>query len=77
MLSSHCASYVFGMWWCTSLHIPPPLHLHNYTYIIMTIPKGMTWTCHSNLKDYLSIHNYVLACVRACVRVCAHVQLRS
>ena len=25
MLSSRCASYVFGMtWWCTSLHIPSP-----------------------------------------------------
>ena len=48
------------------------------TYIIMTILKGMIWTCHSNFRDFLSIHNYVLACVHACVCVWArHVQLRS
>ena len=42
------------------------------TYIIMTILKGMIWTCHSNFRDFfLSIHNYVLACVRACVCVWA------
>ena len=41
----------------------------------MTILKGMIWTCHRN---FLSMHNYVLACVRACVLcVWARVQLRS
>ena len=30
MLSSRCVSFVFGMWWCTSLHTPlPPAHIHN------------------------------------------------
>ena len=29
-MSSRCVSFVFGMWWCTSLHIPlPPAHIHN------------------------------------------------
>ena len=40
----------------------------NYTHIIMTILKGMIWTCHGNFRDFLSMHNYVLACVR--VHVC-------
>ena len=30
MLSSRCVSFVFGMWWCTSLHtLLPPAHIHN------------------------------------------------
>ena len=30
MLSSRCVSFVFGMWWCTSLLTPlPPAHIHN------------------------------------------------
>ena len=29
-MSSRCVSFVFGMWWCTSLHTPlPPAHMHN------------------------------------------------
>ena len=38
----------------------------------------MIWTSHSNFRDFLSMHNYVVACVRACVLcVWARVQLHS
>ena len=39
MLSSCCASYVFDMWWCTSLHIPhpPPYYVYLRLLVCLTL----------------------------------------
>ena len=39
MLSSRCASYVFGMWWCSSLHIPHPPPFTMSTCVCRTVPS--------------------------------------
>ena len=37
-MSSRCVSFVFGMWWCTSLHTPlPPAHIHNTVQMARTV----------------------------------------
>ena len=56
MLSSRCASYVFGMWWCTSLHIPhpPPFTMCTCDYLLPDVlGRGVLDPACITIRDYV------------------------